>query len=214
MARHRDFVTFGVAVLLLAGSWIAVANSTGASTPAAAPKRLVSIKDSPGYQPLVDPDSLAEKLGRRPSAPYLAMPFTGGARSLDGLGRAICGALHRDTPDSLLSLCLQSEEFRLILWPEFPHSRPATGLVWTDAWQVLAGRLNGGSTAFARDFGGHVYTFVAIERTAQTVVYKNFKLHNGITLVAKDDEGKTHRFPFIRSIAERKGRFKIYSMTD
>ena len=44
--------------------------------------------------------------------------------------------------------------------------------------------------------------------------YKNFKLHNGITIVAKDDEGKTHRFPFIRSIAERKGRFKIYSMAD
>ncbi len=214
MAHHRDLQTLGVAVLLLALSGIAAAGTSGGSPPTAAPRRLVSIKDSPGYQPLVDPDSLAEKLGRRPSAPYVAMPFAGGARSLDGLGRAVCGALHRETPDSLLSLCLKPEEFRVIMWPEFPHSRPATGLVWTDAWQVLNGRLNGGSTAFARDFGGHVYTFMAIERSAATVSYKNFKLHNGITIVAKDDEGKVHRFPFIRSIAERKGRFKIYSMTD
>ena len=214
MVHHRNLLTCGMAVLMLAGSGITAANTTGGSSSAAAPERLVSIKDSPGYQPLVDPDSLAEPLGRRPSAPYVSMPFTGGARSLEGLGRAVCGALHRETPDSLLSLCLKPEEFRVILWPEFPQSRPATGLVWTDAWQVLAGRLNGGSTAFTRDFGGHVYTFMAIERTASTVIYRNFKLHNGITMVAKDDEGKTHRFPFIRSIAERKGRFKIYSMAD
>ncbi|MEQ1831818.1 MAG: hypothetical protein ABL977_02100 [Candidatus Eisenbacteria bacterium] len=190
------------------------ASTTVASQPAPPPKRLISVQDSPGYQPLHDPDSLADQLGRRPSAALVSTSFTGGARSLEALGRAICGALHTDAPDSMLKLCLTPGEFRVILWPEFPQSRPATGLVWTDAWQVLNGRLVGGSTAFARDFGGHVYTFIAFERTAATKVYKNFKLHNGVVLVAKDDEGKTHRFPFIRSIAERKGRFKIYSMTD
>ena len=207
---------FAVALLWLAAG-LAV-SSHAASTPAGAAakpaaKPLVSVKDSPGYVPMHDPDSLAEVLGRRPTAPYISTPFRGGARTLEGLGRAICGALHTDAPDSMLKLCITPEEFRLILWPEFPQSRPATGLVWTDAWQVLNGRLTGGSVAFARDHGGHVYTLLKVE-SSDAKVYKNFKLHNGIVLVAKDDEGKTHRFPFIRSIAERKGRFKIYSMAD
>jgi len=46
------------------------------------------------------------------------------------------------------------------------------------------------------------------------VAYKNFKLHNGLILVAKDEGGKTEEFHWLRSVAERKGRFKIYSMSD
>jgi len=32
--------------------------------------------------------------------------------------------------------------------------------------------------------------------------------------VLKDDEGQETRLSWIRSVAERKGRFKIYSMSD
>jgi len=142
------------------------------------------------------------------------VPFTGGARSMDALARAICGAFHAESVDSMLALCVNSAEFREILWPEFPQSRPATGIRWDDAWQILWGRLNGGSVASVREYGGHVYTLVRVERTAATVEYKNFKLHNGVTLVLKDDEGQVKRLSWIRSVAERKGRFKIYSMSD
>jgi len=183
-------------------------------TPAPEPPPLVSVKDSPGYVPLADPDSMAEKLGRRPDAKIVNVPFTGGARSMDALARAICGAFHAESVDSMLALCVNSAEFREILWPEFPQSRPATGIRWDDAWQILWGRLNGGSVASVREYGGHVYTFVRVERTAATVEYKNFKLHNGVTLVLKDDEGQVKRLSWIRSVAERKGRFKIYSMSD
>ena len=203
-----------LALALLVSGWAVPGGAAGskpAPTPAA--KHMVSVRDMPGYIPLSDPDSLADELGRRPHAAYVSMPFTRGERSLEALGRAVCGALHRESPDSMLKLCLNADEFRTILWPEFPQSRPATGLAWSDGWQVLQGRLNGGSIAFTRDFGGHVYTLLKVE-TSATTNYKNFKLHNGIVIVAKDDEGKTHRFPFIRSVAERKGRFKIYSMAD
>jgi len=199
--------------MLVAGAALA-APATQPATPAPEPHRLVSVKDSPGYVPLADPDSMAEKLGRRPDAKLVALPFTGGARSMDALARAICGAFHAESVDSMLALCVNSAEFRDILWPEFPQSRPATGIRWDDAWQILWGRLNGGSVASVREYGGHVYTLVRVERTAATVDYKNFKLHNGITLVLKDDEGQETRLSWIRSVAERKGRFKIYSMSD
>jgi len=178
------------------------------------PQHLHSVRDAPGYRPLVDPDSSADKLGRRPNARAVRETFAGGATSLNGLGRLVCRALHRDEVDSLLALCVRPVEFRTILWPEFPQSRPATGLRWTDAWPILWGRLNGGSVSATREFGGHAYTFQRIERTAHTVDYRNFKLHNGVTIVARDDAGVVRKFTFIRSVAERRGRFKIYSMSD
>jgi len=204
----------GLATAMLVAGAALAAPATQPATPAPEPRPLVSVKDSPGYLPLADPDSMAEKLGRRPDAKVVNVPFTGGARSMDALARAVCGAFHAESVDSMLALCVNSAEFRDILWPEFPQSRPATGIRWDDAWQILWGRLNGGSVASVREYGGHVYTLVRVERTAATVDYKNFKLHNGVTLVLKDDEGQVKRLSWIRSVAERKGRFKIYSMSD
>jgi hypothetical protein len=173
----------------------------------------VSVHDSPGYVPLVDPDSAAERLGRRPNAPLVDMPFTGGARSLDALGRAMCGAYHASSVDSMLRLCVTEDEFRVVLWPEFPQSRPATGVRWEDAWPVLFGRLNGGSVSSVRDMGGHVYRLVSVSK-GTIVPYRNFKLHNDVTFVVRDEEGQVRTIDWIRSIAERKGRFKVYSMRD
>ena len=176
-------------------------------------KRVLSVRDSPGYVPLHDPDSLDEVAGRRLNAPAVQMQFHGGARSLDDLGRAVCHALHTNSPDSMLALSVQSDEFRVILWPEFPQSRPATGIRWDDAWVILWGRLNGGSVSSVREYEDHYYGFVKIEY-AKVVPYRNFRLYNGITITAKSDEGKIEHFNFVRSIAERKGRFKIYSLRD
>jgi hypothetical protein len=172
-----------------------------------------SVHDSPGYVPLADPDSAAERLGRMPNAPLVDMPFTGGARSLDALARAMCGAYHTSSVDSMLKLCVTQDEFRVILWPEFPQSRPATGVRWDDAWVILFGRLNGGSVSSVRDMGGHVYKLVSVSKGA-TVLYRNFKLHNNVAFVVQDDEGHVRTIDWIRSIAERKGRFKVYSMRD
>lgn len=185
------------------------------ATPAPKPAKhhLISIRDSPGYVPLHDPDSLDEVHGRRLHAPAVQMTFHGGATSLDGLGRAMCHALHTGVPDSMLAQCVRSDEFRVILWPEFPQSRPATGLRWDDAWVILWGRLNGGSVSAVREHEDHVWEFQKLEYTKK-VPYRNFALYNGVRVTAKSDEGRIETFTFVRSIAERKGRFKVYSIRD
>ncbi len=215
LTTPRVFSRAGLALLVLAMLVAAEAHHAIATAAPATPEAFppTSVKDSPGYRPPSDPDSAAERLGRRTDAPYVRTPFTGGARSLKALGEAVLGAFHAESADSMLRLSVTPEEFRDILWPEFPQSRPATGLRWDDAWPVLFGRLNGGSLASIREFGGHVYTLLRVE-AVEVVPYKNFKLHNGVTIVARDDEGREVRYTTVRSVAERRGRFKIYSMFD
>jgi len=173
-----------------------------------------SVTEEPGYYPPSDPESASVRIGRRLNAPLVTKRFTGGATSLVDLGRRVCHALDVNREDSLMTLCVREDEFRDILWREFPQSRPATGVEWTDGWLFLFGRLHGGAVGALRDYGGHHYDFLRWDRYDSTTAYKNFKLHNGLVLFAKDDAGQVQRLTFLRSVVERKGAFKIYSMKD
>jgi hypothetical protein len=199
--------SLGLAVMLAA----ATAGSSPAGGPG--PKHRGSIKDEPGYVETVDPESMSVALGRRLNAPAVSARFTGGGRSLDDLGRRLCRALDVNRADSLRALCVTDAEFRDILWREFPQSRPATGLTWVDAWRILFARLNGGSIGAVNDYGGHPYEFQRFERET-TAVYRNFRLHNRLTMVVKDEAGEIQRWNWVRSVAERKGMFKVYSLRD
>ncbi len=221
-ARVRDGAraTLGLAaasLLVVAVAWAQGSNPTPA-TPAApataATARRPSVKDSPGYRPAHDPESLAVVLGRRTGSPLVRQRFHGGARSLDELGRRVCRALHHQQRDSLLALCVADSEFRDILWREFPQSRPATGLEWQDGWRILGARLRGGCGIALRDHGGRFLEYVRFEAIAPATRYRNFALHDRVTLIARNELGQLERLDWIRSIAERKGAFKIYSVKD
>jgi hypothetical protein len=185
--------------------------TTGLAAPAIS--RAVSVRDSPGWRPLVDPESSSVALGRRPNAPLVRKPFHGGAPGLPGLGRAILEDLHEARTDSLMALCVTDDEFRDILWREFPQSRPAVGLQWDDAWKILWARLHAGSTHAVRDYGGHHYDFVRFECDS-IMRYRNFRMYSRLTLVAKSDEGAVVRMTWLRGVVERDGRCKIYSTDD
>ena len=174
----------------------------------------VSVKDSPGYYSVPDPESMSVVLGRRVNAPVVHTPFHGGARSMEELGKDVCWALHHSSSDSLLKLCVTDAEFKDILWREFPQSRPATGLQWDDAYKFLFARQHAGCAHAIRDYGGHYYQFLRFEPAESLGVYKNFKLHSKLILVAKDDTGQIQEMRWLRAVAERKGRFKIYSTED
>jgi len=181
---------------------------------AAPPPRAPSTRDSPGWYPSVDPESASVRTGRRVGAPLVAMPLRGGAKSLDELGRTVCRLLSHEDRDSLLALCVTDSEFREILWREFPQSRPATGLQWEDGWRVLGMRLQSGCSDAIGEFGGHYWQFLRFERADSTTRYRNFRLHNGLVLVARNERGVVERHGWLRSAVERKGRFKIYSVRD
>jgi hypothetical protein len=210
----RSAVALGLGLL---GTWVAVpavkGGPAGAARDSVARPKVYSIENSPGYVPLVDPESTSVLIGRRLNAPRVSKPFHGGARSLDDLGRRVCRALHAADLDSMLSLCIQDDEFRDILWREFPQSRPVTGLQWEDGWRVLMVRLRAGCMSAIHDWRGHYYEYVGVEADS-VMSYKNFKMYSRLTLVARDDEGQVQRWGWLRAVVERKGSFKIYSMKD
>ena len=75
-------------------------------------------------------------------------------------------------------------------------------------------RLQTGCSGAVNDLGGRYLQFVRFETADTTMRFKNFKLHRGLTLVARNDEGGEERMTWIRSVAERKGSFKIFGVDD
>jgi hypothetical protein len=210
---HRTRRLVAVACVCLA---FLIAGKLGAQSGAATdslPKRHYSIRDSPGWYPSVDPESMSVVLGRRLNAPAVSKRFRGGARSMADLGRAVCYALHHENADTLDALCVRDDEFRDILWREFPESRPATGLHWQDAWTMLYARIHSGCRGAIGDFGGRYSEFVRVDHDS-IMVFRNFRLHRGLVLLVRDDAGELVRMTWLRSVAERKGSFKIYSTDD
>ena len=175
--------------------------------------RVYSVKDMPGYVPLVDPESSSVRIGRRVNAPLVSMPFQGGAKSLKELGQTILRQLGTRQRDSILTLCVTDKEFRDILWPEFPQSRPVTGLHHDDAWKILYARMHAGVVHANRDYGGDKYQFVSF--TADSVMkYKNFTMYSKLKLNSVGPDGGLVSMTWLRAVVERKGRVKIYSTED
>lgn len=211
----------GAARLIAAAALVAffALESSGVRAAAsAAPARPPSsLQGLPGYVPLVDPESMSVTLGRRTNAPVVRQPFRGGARSLNELGKTVTRYLHHSERASLHAICVTQEEFSGILWREFPQSRPVTGLQWEDAWTILHARLRSGCAQALGDYGGDPYEFIRFEylaRADSVVRYKNFTLHNRLFMVVRNPAGEVEHWNWLRSVAERKGVFKIYSTTD
>jgi hypothetical protein len=213
----------GVAALLAClGVFAVSAGAAMAAKAEAYPKGLAGpsarvnplLLNSPGYVPPNDPESLSVVIGRRLNAPVVSSSFTGGHRSLDALGRAICTGIHHADRNGLGLLCITEEEFTHILWREFPQSRPATGATAEEAWYLLWQRNHGGISRALGGFAGQDLQFVRWDRGDTVATYRNFRLHNGLTLVVMDEQGRERRLDIVRSVAERRGAYKLYSLRD
>ena len=167
MRRHIVRAPLALVMLFLLSmvmTWYSALAAGAAPTSNGVPKPHVwSVRDTPGYKPLFDPESSAVTLGRRVNAPLVRRPFKGGEASMELLGRAVLRQLHRNKTDSLMTYCVTDTEFKEILWPEFPQSRPVTGIQWADAWRILWGPLHAGRTPGVRGCSAHVHQFVRVK---------------------------------------------------
>jgi len=206
------------ALLVLVVAATVAAAPAGGPTTTAAPDtvshpHVYSVKDSPGYTPPVDPEASSELIGRRVSAPLVTKRFTGGARSLNDFGRTVARLLQYDRRDSLERLCVRSDEFRDILWREFPQSRPATGIQWADAWFFLYTRNHKGCGLAMNDWGGQNYQFIGVTCDS-TMQYKNFKMYSKLKIIVGNANADTVKWEWVKAIVERKQRVKILALRD
>lgn len=167
----------------------------------------------PGYQVPPNPDSAAVRRGRR-DAPRPSMPLSDGRKSMPALMRSMIAALNAEDEPAFESLCVTQKEFSVILWPEMPNSAPASGATAEDAWYFLWHRLHGGVRSAISDQGGKQLTYLGYRESLPRMRFRNYQLVRGLRIATRDAEGTVDTLTFVRTVVERNGDYKIYSMKD
>jgi hypothetical protein len=186
----------------------AVATPLPPHTPGRSP-----LEHSPGYYPPADPESASVRLGRR-EAPYVSGEFTGGAASLEDLGRAVLDAINARNVTALHELRVTRREFETFLWREFPESRPITNITVDDAWSMSVHTSRNGGSRAVDQFGGRSLRLVRVDR-GPTQEFTNFKLIRDVVIVAEGEGGGEAQYiKIVPSVAVRNGRFKALLFRD
>jgi hypothetical protein len=145
-------------------------------------------------------------------AANLPVPFSKTFESPEALARAVLDAFAREDVETLKSLPLTKEEFRLHVWPKLPASRPERGLPfdygWGDLHQKSIASIAGN---FAR-YKGRKLELLSIRFKDGKTDYGTFVVHRESEMRVKDREsGIEFNLSLFGSVMEYRGRYKIFS---
>lgn len=183
--------------------------------PGVRPGHPTSLREAyPDYRPGAnDPEIESTRTGRREVAVHDRGFDVGGAARLDELVAAILSGIDRADGEALDRTAVTYNDFSSILWPEMPQSRPAANVPAGEAWDFLRRRHLSAFNRVSGEMAGMGLVPHEI-RIGKVVEYTNFRLHDDIRVIAVDAAGNAYDFPMIRTVAECRGRFKLYSTRD
>lgn len=113
--------------------------------------------------------------------------------------------------EALLEVALTEAEFREVVYPELPASRPERNTSADFVWGTLRQRSRH-SLAFTLDrYRGEPLELVAVDFLGETTDYGAFRVHRETALTVRRPDGERSVVRLFGSMIERHGRFKIFS---
>ena len=131
--------------------------------------------------------------------------------SPDALAEAVLTALAEEDNASLEALPLSELEFRTVVWPELPSSRPDRGLPFDYVWGDLHQKSTNARLRLIARHGGRRYELLGVEFDGETTTYETYRVHRETVLTVRDQAGDEVTFALFGSILERDGEFKLFS---
>lgn len=151
--------------------------------------------------------------GRR-KVPAVALELKGGATSLEDLARLLLAGLQTRDERAIHALRVTRREFNVILWPEFPQSRPITRITSQDAWDLSEPTSRAGVARSVGLYGGRQLSLLRVTASRREA-FRNFTLHRDFAIEARDAaDGVVARLRFASTVVERRGRFKALIYKD
>ncbi len=131
--------------------------------------------------------------------------------SPEALAEGVLAALADGDRATLEALPLSELEFRTVVWPELPSSRPERGLTFDYVWGDLHQKSNNEMRRLINRHGGKRYTLVDLVFDGETTLYETYRVHRETVLTVRDEMGGQQELAFFGSILERDGEFKLFS---
>ena len=147
----------------------------------------------------------------RPAAGDALSPLGHTFESPEAVAEAVLGALAEDDGPLLLALALSEMEFRTVVWPELPSSRPERGLPFEYAWGDLHQKSTNELRRLLARAGGRRYELLAMTFDGESTPYETFTVHRDSRLRIRDSEGAERNVRLFGSVLQRGGEYKLFS---
>jgi hypothetical protein len=140
--------------------------------------------------------------------PSLSMTFD----SPEAVARAALEALANEDVETLKSLPLAKDEFRLYVWPKLPASNPERGVPFEYAWGDLSQKSRSAVASSYARYKGRKLELVSLSFQDGETDYGEFVVHRKSELRVRDaGSGEELRLELFGSVLEWKGKYKLFS---
>lgn len=131
--------------------------------------------------------------------------------SPEAVARAVITGMAAGDFGGLKHLAITEAEFRDLVWPRLPASRPERNLPLEYVWNDLAAKSDANLRARLGGWQDRGFSLVSLSFKGGTEDYGTFKVHRETVLILKDREAREQTGRLFGSILEYKGRFKVFS---
>jgi hypothetical protein len=131
--------------------------------------------------------------------------------SPESAARAFLAALEADDPVELSALALNEPEFRCLVWPHLPASRPETNLSLQFVWGDLSFKSRNALAWTRHYYGGQRFELRELRFAGATSDYGAFTVSRDTRLVVSDARGETASVQLFGSMLRCRGRYKLFS---
>ena len=140
-----------------------------------------------------------------------AAPLAGSQATPEAVAREALERIAAGDRAALLDLSLSETEFREVVYPELPASRPERNTSADFVWRGLHQKSRN-SLAFTLDrYAGQRLELVAVDFLGETTDYGSYRVHCKTALTVRRPDGAKTVVRLFGSMIERAGRYRIFS---
>ena len=140
-----------------------------------------------------------------------AAPLPGSAKTPEATARLALERIAAGDREGLLALALSEAEFREVVYPELPASRPERNTSADYLWRGLRQKSRN-ALAFTLDrHAGPLLELLAVDFLGETTDYGAYRVHRKTALTVRAPDGRKTIVRVFGSMIERGGEYKIFS---
>lgn len=138
-------------------------------------------------------------------------PLPGSAKTPEATARLALERIAAGDREGLLALALTEAEFREVVYPELPASRPERNTSADYLWRGLRQKSRN-ALAFTLDrHAGPPLELLAVDFLGETTDYGTYRVHRRTALTVRNPDGGKTVVRVFGSMIERGGEYKIFS---
>jgi hypothetical protein len=131
--------------------------------------------------------------------------------SPERLAEAALERYARGDLDGLRRMALTEEEFRQVVWPELPASRPERNTPIDFVWGMLRQKSESSLRRLMSAHAGRRYQLLGLEFREGATPYDGFVVHREAVLRLRDEDGHERELALFGSVLQRGRGYKLFS---